>query len=102
MVRQNWLMGFVSLLMLVSMNVIPANAAGKAGKTEILKWPEGKKGAISLTYDDGTVNQFKVAMPIMDKYGLPGTFFIITGEVKGSKYKPHYSGRPFAQILKES
>jgi peptidoglycan/xylan/chitin deacetylase (PgdA/CDA1 family) len=100
--RQNWLMLFGFLLIATGSSASLANAAGKTGKTEILKWPEGKKGAISLTYDDGTVNQFKVAMPIMDKYGLPGTFFIITGEVKGSKYKPHYSGRPFAQILKES
>lgn len=79
-----------------------ASASEKVGKTEILKWPEGKRGAISLTYDDGTVNQFKVAMPIMDKYKFPGTFFIITSEVKGSKYKPHYIGRSFAAILKES
>ncbi len=102
MVRKNWPIGLGCLLILAGMNMTAADAAGKVGKTEILKWPEGKKGAISITYDDGTVNQFKVAMPIMDKYKLPGTFFIITGEVKGSKYKPHYSGRPFAKILKES
>jgi len=72
------------------------------GRTEILNWPDGKKAAISLTYDDGTENQFKVALPIMEKLGLPATFFIITGEVQGSKYKPAYIGRAFDEIARES
>ncbi len=73
-----------------------------AGRTEILKWPEGKKAAISLTYDDGTENQFRVALPLMRQFGFPATFFIITGEVQGSKYKAAYFGRPFDEILSES
>jgi peptidoglycan/xylan/chitin deacetylase (PgdA/CDA1 family) len=72
------------------------------GRTEILKWPDGKRAAISITYDDGTENQFKVALPLMQELGLPATFFIITGEVQGSKYKPAYFGRPFDAILGES
>ena len=55
-------------------------AAGQVGKTEITKWQDGKNGAVSLTYDDGSINQFRVAVPIMDNFGLPATFFIITGE----------------------
>ena len=31
------------------------------GDTEITKWQDGKKGAVSITYDDGTINQFRVA-----------------------------------------
>ena len=72
------------------------------GKTEILNWPSGKRAAISITYDDGTENQFKVALPIMQRLGLPATFFIITGEVKGSKYKAQYFGKPLQQILQDT
>jgi peptidoglycan/xylan/chitin deacetylase (PgdA/CDA1 family) len=70
-------------------------------RTEILNWPEGKRAAISITYDDGTENQFKVALPIMQRLGLPATFFIITGEVKGSKYKAKYFGKPLQEILQD-
>lgn len=71
-------------------------------RTEILNWPQGKRAAISITYDDGTENQFKVALPIMQRLGLPATFFIITGEVKRSKYKAKYFGKPLQQLLKDN
>jgi peptidoglycan/xylan/chitin deacetylase (PgdA/CDA1 family) len=70
--------------------------------TEILNWPQGKNGAISITYDDGSENQFKVALPIMQRLGLPATFFIITGDVKGSKYKAKYFGKSLQDILRDS
>lgn len=56
--------------------------------TEILNWPGGKRAAISITYDDGTENQFKIALPMMQRLGFPATFFIITGEVRGSTHQP--------------
>ena len=46
-----------------------------SGQTEITKWQYNKKGAISITYDDGNINQFKNAVPVMDSLGLPGNFF---------------------------
>ncbi|HSJ67915.1 MAG TPA: polysaccharide deacetylase family protein [Anditalea sp.] len=72
------------------------------GTTSIQKWPDGKKGAITLTYDDGSVNQFRVAMPIMDSLGLPGTFYIVTGGLDGSVNKPQFIGRPIEEILAET
>jgi peptidoglycan/xylan/chitin deacetylase (PgdA/CDA1 family) len=71
-------------------------------RTEILKWPQGKRAAISITFDDGSENQFKVALPILQRLGLPATFFVITGEVKGSKYKAKYFGKPLQEILRDS
>jgi hypothetical protein len=64
-----------------------AIAHGQVGRTEITKWQYGKSGAVSLTYDDGTINQFRVAVPIMDTFGFPATFFIITGNIPGSQYQ---------------
>jgi len=34
-------------------------------------------GLISLTFDDGLRCQFESAVPILDRYGLPATFFLI-------------------------
>jgi peptidoglycan/xylan/chitin deacetylase (PgdA/CDA1 family) len=77
-------------------------AAGQVGKTEITKWQDGKNGAVSLTYDDGSINQFRVAVPIMDNFGLPATFFIITGDIPGSRYHGTFVGRPTKTIIAET
>ena len=72
------------------------------GKTEIAKWHNDKKGAVSITYDDGTVNQFRKAMPLMDELNMPGTFFINTGTIKGSVHKGTFIGRSVSMIIKET
>lgn len=71
------------------------------GNTLITKWSGDKKSAISITYDDGIINQFTVARPIMNKLGMPGTFYIITGKVNGSG-KGQFIGRPANEIIKET
>jgi peptidoglycan/xylan/chitin deacetylase (PgdA/CDA1 family) len=71
-------------------------------ETEITRWQDGKRGAVSITWDDGTINQFRVAMPIMDSLGIPATFFINTGEIIGSRYPGTFIGRPVGEIIKES
>jgi peptidoglycan/xylan/chitin deacetylase (PgdA/CDA1 family) len=75
---------------------------GNAGETEITKWQYGKKGAVSITYDDGTINQFRVALPIMDSLDIPATFFINTGEIIGSRYHGTFIGRPVEEIIGET
>jgi len=79
-----------------------AYSQASIGQTEITKWQYGKKGAVSITYDDGTINQFRVAIPIMNRLGLPGTFFINTGSLPGSTYVGTFIGRPVSQIIEES
>ncbi|MCL6261425.1 polysaccharide deacetylase family protein [Aquiflexum sp. TKW24L] len=74
----------------------------EAFKTEILKWPDGKKAAISMTYDDGTYNQFHVALPIMEELGMKGTFYINTGEIPSSKTHAQFFGRDPKVIIAET
>jgi len=76
-------------------------AENTIGQTEITKWQDNKRAAISITYDDGTINQFTVARPIMNKLGLPGTFYIITGKVKGAG-KGQFIGRANEEIIQET
>lgn len=71
------------------------------GHTLITKWQGDKQSAISITYDDGTINQFTVARPIMNKLGIPATFYIITGKVKGSA-QGRFIGRPREEIIDET
>jgi peptidoglycan/xylan/chitin deacetylase (PgdA/CDA1 family) len=70
--------------------------------TEIAKWQDGKAAAVSLTYDDNSPNQFRVAVPLMERLGFPATFHIITGEIEGSRYHGAFIGRPVAEIVRET
>src|SRR5271169_3712681 len=79
-----------------------SSAPAPVGLTEIAKWQDGKRAAVSLTYDDGTVNQFRVATPLMDALGLPATFFVITGNVDGSRYHGAFIGRSPEAIIEET
>ncbi len=72
------------------------------GRTEICKWPQNKNGAVSITYDDGSINQFRYALPIMEQLKLPATFFIITRGIPGSQYHGRFIGRPVKEIITES
>jgi peptidoglycan/xylan/chitin deacetylase (PgdA/CDA1 family) len=94
-----WLRG---LAVAVPILGLAGAARGEVGRTEITRWAHGRRGAVSLTYDDGSANQFKVAVPIMDRLGLRATFFVITGEVKGSRYHGTFVGRPPATIVEET
>lgn len=73
-----------------------------AGQTVISKWQDGKRGAVSVTYDDGSVNQFRKALPIMNRLNIPATFFIITGQIPGSQYQGRFIGRPVKTIIEET
>lgn len=71
-------------------------------QTEITKWQDNKTGAVSITYDDGSINQFKYALPVMKRLNLPATFYIITGPIPGSRYPGKFIGRPVAAIITET
>jgi peptidoglycan/xylan/chitin deacetylase (PgdA/CDA1 family) len=53
---------------------------------EITYWPDNKAGAVSLTFDDGFLSQYSLAVPVLNTRGFKGTFFIIT----------HTMGNPYA------
>ncbi|WP_063670931.1 polysaccharide deacetylase family protein [Dyella thiooxydans] len=51
-------------------------------------WPDGRRAAVVLTYDDALVSQLDIAIPALDAVGLKGTFFLI-----GSKIGPEQVSR---------
>jgi peptidoglycan/xylan/chitin deacetylase (PgdA/CDA1 family) len=87
-------------LVIALLALLPATAQD-AG-TVITKWQDGKQAAVSITFDDSTINQFRVALPMLDERGLPATFFVITGEIPGSEHRPTFVGRPIMDIIRES
>ncbi len=62
-------------------SVLPA-----AADPVICTWKNDAKAAISFTFDDGTVDHFTQAAPMLEKNGLRGTFFIVINWIgKGNK-----------------
>lgn len=90
---------------LVAVLWVFASCSGKSGltgTTEIATWQGGKKGAVSITFDDGSINQFRQAIPILNRLGFKGTFFIITGNIPGSEFRGTFIGRPLEDLVAES
>lgn len=47
-------------------------------KFSIAKWYDNKEGALTLSFDDGTMTQYQYAVPVMEKYGIKATFALVT------------------------
>src|SRR5512145_3281828 len=92
----------IGLISLLSLLLVSGHLFAQKTGTTIEKWKDGKKAAVSLTYDDGSINQFTKALPIMNRLSIPATFFIITGQIPGSQYQGKFIGRPVDQIIAET
>ena len=56
----------------------PAVAPGAAvGGISGFAWPQGARGAVSLTYDDGLDSQLEYAVPQLQAAGFKATFFLV-------------------------
>ncbi|GIX07785.1 MAG: hypothetical protein KatS3mg115_2188 [Candidatus Poribacteria bacterium] len=53
-----------------------------------LPYPDGCRGAVSLTFDDAHPSQLSVAVPTMERYGLRGTFYVNPREDYRQQLKP--------------
>jgi len=40
------------------------------------RWPEGKRAAISLTFDDARLSQIDTGLALLEKYGVKATFYV--------------------------
>jgi len=58
---------------------------------EICTWYHNKPGAISITFDDGSYEQFEYAFPILEEYNIKATFSIVG---LWTQEKPSYSAEP--------
>jgi peptidoglycan/xylan/chitin deacetylase (PgdA/CDA1 family) len=80
-------LGAAILLPLGSPALAQTSSVGQSAADPVIcKWKNDAKAAISFTFDDGTVDHFTQAAPMLEKNGLRGTFFIVTGWIgKGGK-----------------
>lgn len=45
-------------------------------------WPEGRKCAVSLTFDDARASQLDAGLPILDRHGIRATFYVSLGPLQ--------------------
>lgn len=45
-------------------------------------WPKGKRAAVSLTFDDARESQLDVGIPLLNRYGVKATFYVLPIGVK--------------------
>src|SRR5436190_10073088 len=82
--------------------LVTAASAAEPPRTEITKWQDGKDACLSLTFDDSSINQFRIDIPLLNERKIPGTFFVITNGIQRSKNAPAFVGRPMMDIIRES
>jgi len=59
-----------------------ANVASAQYDTSVFKWPEGKKAAISLSFDDARESQVLRGTDLLDQFGVKATFFVVPSAVE--------------------
>jgi peptidoglycan/xylan/chitin deacetylase (PgdA/CDA1 family) len=52
----------------------PAGAPGVSAKASVALWPGNRPGAVSVSFDDGTLNQEGNALPVLERLGIKATF----------------------------
>jgi len=67
--------------------LLPAAAArisraGAPGSAAAFRWPEGKRAALSLTFDDARPSQVDNGLPLLDRLGVKATFYVSPENVK--------------------
>lgn len=59
-------------------------------------WSKVHEKSVAITFDDGYVDNYRVALPILEKYHVPATFFISTGNIDtGREFWWDYLARIF-------
>jgi hypothetical protein len=51
-------------------------AASAANATSSFPWPPGKRGAVSLTFDDARPSQVELGLPIFERHRARATFYV--------------------------
>lgn len=77
----------ISLILLFSGFISGISSAqgyetGQKKTSSDFQWPEGKKIAISLSFDDARLTQIDKGIPLLDKYNVKATFYVSPNSMK--------------------
>lgn len=71
----------VNSLLIISLLLLNVQAFSQTTSSpyQVATWAGFRSAAVCYTFDDGCPNQFKVAIPLFDKYGFKLTLFTVPG-----------------------
>lgn len=69
------------LLSFVILLTVTHLSAAQTSTAVVNFWPEGKRVALSLSFDDARLSQVDVGTKLFDEYGVKATFFVLTSSV---------------------
>lgn len=77
----------ISLILLFSGFISGISSAqgyetGQKKTSSDFHWPEGKRMAISLSFDDARLTQIDKGIPLLDKYNVKATFYVSPNSMK--------------------
>jgi hypothetical protein len=49
-----------------------------------IDWPNGHRAALSLSFDDARPSQLRRGLPLLDRLGIPATFFVLPNAVEAT------------------
>jgi peptidoglycan/xylan/chitin deacetylase (PgdA/CDA1 family) len=71
----------IAFCLISVINQAQSYESAKSADKSVFQWPEGKKMALSLTFDDARLSQPDIGIPLLDKYGVKATFYLSPGDM---------------------
>ena len=62
---------------LIAVGVTLSEASISQSKAPAFQWPEGKRIAVSLSFDDARYSQVEKGTALLDEYGVKATFYLV-------------------------
>lgn len=72
-----------SILLVLAVSALAfAQYGGSEAPSKPFPWPDGKRAALSLSFDDARLSQPDVGIPLLDKYEVKATFYVQPGPLE--------------------
>jgi len=79
----------IAVRLMSAILLVAATAAISHAAHTITTWPDNRKGAVSLAFDDGCQSHVSLGIPALDARGYKGTFFLVIDSI--GDYSPSWN-----------
>lgn len=71
---------FKTLLFFLVFFALSGYSLAQTGEKSVFGWPQGKKMALSISFDDSRTIQLTSAIPLLNQYNIKATFFLTVNQ----------------------